>query len=49
VCYRDFGRDGAGTSTCGHDASGGGCGLGDSLAVSGGGDAKSKLSWWCVS
>jgi hypothetical protein len=42
VCYGDFGRDGAGPSTCGHDASGGGCRLGDSLAVSRKGDAKSN-------
>jgi hypothetical protein len=32
MCYGDFGRDGAGPGTCGHGASGGGCGLGDTLA-----------------
>jgi hypothetical protein len=35
------GRNGAGPSTCGHGASGGGGGLSDSLAVAGGGDTKS--------
>jgi hypothetical protein len=31
VCYRDFGRDAAGPSKCGHGGEGGGCALGDDL------------------
>ena len=42
VCHGDFGRNGAGPSTCGLGAVSGGCGLGNSLAISGGGDAKNN-------
>jgi hypothetical protein len=40
VCYRDFGRDGAGSSKCDHCGDSSGCVLDDSLTDAGGGDAK---------
>jgi hypothetical protein len=39
VFYRDFGRDDAGPSKCGHCGESGGCALGDGVTDAGGGDA----------